>query len=38
MQMETEEMAAGAWSQGRRQATLANQSGSVGAQTNQILL
>lgn len=38
MQMETEETAAGAWSQGRRQATLANQSGSVGAQTNQILL
>lgn len=38
MQMETEEMAAGAWSQGRRQAMLANQSGSVGAQTNQILL
>lgn len=38
MQMDTEETAARAWSQGRRQATPANQSGSVGAQTNQILL
>lgn len=43
MQMDTEETAGGGegrggCSQGRRQATPANQSGSVGAQTNQILL